>query len=130
MPLSEQEQRLLDEMERHLMQNDADVVHASTAGRPLSYRNLVLGAIVAIVGLIAVVAGVALWSSNTVLGVVIGVIGFVAMIAGVVLAISPSSTPSSAPASGGKGRPSGSPRSSGSFMDRMNERWDRRQQGQ
>ena len=28
MPLSEQEQRLLDEMERHLMRNDADVVSA------------------------------------------------------------------------------------------------------
>lgn len=130
MPLSEQEQRLLDEMERHLMQNDADVVHASTAGRPLSYRNLVLGAIVAIAGLIAVVAGVALWSSNTVLGVVIGVVGFIAMIVGVVLAISPSSGPSSAASATGKGGRSGTPRSSSSFMDRMNERWDRRQQGQ
>lgn len=112
------------------MQNDADVVHASTAGRPLSYRNLVLGAIVAIVGLIAVVAGVALWSSNAVLGVVIGVIGFVAMIAGVVLAISPSSAPSAPPAAGGRRRPSAGPRASESFMDRMNDRWDRRQQGQ
>jgi len=41
MPLSEQEQRLLDEMERHLMRNDADVVSAPTDGRTLSYRNIV-----------------------------------------------------------------------------------------
>ena len=35
MPLSEQEQRLLDEMERHLMRNDADVVSAPRDGRDL-----------------------------------------------------------------------------------------------
>ena len=45
MPLSEQEQRLLDEMERHLMRNDADVVSAPRDGRALSYRNIVYGTI-------------------------------------------------------------------------------------
>ena len=45
MPLSEQEQRLLDEMERHLMRNDADVVSAPRDGRSLSYRNIVYGII-------------------------------------------------------------------------------------
>ena len=45
MPLSEQEQRLLDEMERHLMRNDADVVSAPRDGRTLSYRNIVYGTI-------------------------------------------------------------------------------------
>lgn len=128
MPLSEQEQRLLDEMERHLMQNDADVVNAANAGRPLSYRNLVLGAIIAIVGLGAVVAGIALWSANTVLGVIIGVIGFVAMLGGVVLAISPSGAPATGSAGSGADRAPKQVRPS-SFMDRMNERWDRRQQG-
>ncbi|MGV9769873.1 DUF3040 domain-containing protein [Microbacterium sp. NPDC003461] len=128
MPLSEQEQRLLDEMERHLMQNDTDVVNASNAGRALSYRNLVIGAIVALVGLGGVIAGVALWQSNTVLGVVLGVIGFVAMLVGVVLATSPSAAPPIAPGSAPR-RPSGGGAGSASFMDRMNERWDRRRQG-
>ena len=49
MPLSEQEQRLLDEMERHLMSNDADVVTAPN--RALSYRNIVLGSILVLAGL-------------------------------------------------------------------------------
>jgi len=43
MPLSEQEQRLLDEMERNLYRNDADFVAAvSGRGRP-NYRSIVLG---------------------------------------------------------------------------------------
>ncbi|WP_261167347.1 DUF3040 domain-containing protein [Microbacterium sp. Marseille-Q6965] len=127
MPLSEQEQRLLDEMERHLMQNDADVVSASNAGRALSYRNLVIGAIIALAGLGGVIAGVALWQSNTVWGVILGVVGFVAMLVGVVLAISPSGAPSVAAPGSARRRPSNG--GGGSFMDRLNERWDRRQQG-
>lgn len=45
MPLSEQEQRLLDEMERHLMNKDADVVSAPRDGQTLSYRNIVYGTV-------------------------------------------------------------------------------------
>ena len=55
MPLSEQEQRLLDEMERHLMRNDADVVSAPTDGRTLSYRNIVYGTVLVLVGLGALI---------------------------------------------------------------------------
>ena len=123
MPLSEQEQRLLDEMERHLMRNDADVVSAPTDGRSLSYRNIVYGTILVLVGLGALIVGV-----STQL-IVVGVIGFVVMLGGVILAVTPT-----------RGLPRGpvdiSPptatrqRSSSSFMDRMNDRWDRRQEGQ
>ncbi|MGO1411139.1 MULTISPECIES: DUF3040 domain-containing protein [unclassified Microbacterium] len=127
MPLSEQEQRLLDEMERHLMQHDADVVHAS-GGRSLSYRNLVAGVIVAIVGLGAIIAGVTVWQSNMVLGIVLGVIGFAAMLGGVILASTPMKN---APDKPGKeqSKPERVDRS-GSFMDRLGERWDRRQNGE
>ena len=58
MPLSEQEQRLLDEMERHLMRNDADVVTAPQHGRSLSYRNIVYGTILVLLGLGALIVGV------------------------------------------------------------------------
>ncbi|MBN9177043.1 MAG: DUF3040 domain-containing protein [Microbacterium sp.] len=125
MPLSEQEQRLLDEMERHLMNKDADVV-APRDGQTLSYRNIVYGTILVLVGLGGLVFGV---SSSL---IVVGVIAFVVMVAGVVLAVTPargaasargtvpgdSSTPAAAK------KPTGS---SSSFMDRMNDRWDRRQ---
>ena len=74
MPLSEQEQRLLDEMERHLMRNDADVVSAPRDGRTLSYRNIVYGTILVLLGLGGLVVGV-----STQL-IVVGVIGFVVML--------------------------------------------------
>ncbi len=119
MPLSEQEQRLLDEMERHLMRNDADVVSAPRDGRSLNYRNIVFGTILVLLGLGGVLIGVSIPL------LVVGVIGFVVMLGGVVLAVTPTrGLGSSAPA--GKQRPTATAQRS-SFMDRMNERWDRRQ---
>lgn len=125
MPLSEQEQRLLDEMERHLMHNDADVVHAG-APRTLSYRNLLVGALLVLVGLGAVLAGIALWTTTAIAAVIVGVIGFAAMLFGVILAFSPAkgSTPAEMQATERSPRGTDS-----SFMDKMNDRWDRRQQG-
>ncbi|HWM17912.1 MAG TPA: DUF3040 domain-containing protein [Microbacterium sp.] len=122
MPLSEQEQRLLDEMERHLMRNDADVVSAPTDGRTLSYRNIVYGTILVLVGLGALIVGV-----STQL-IVVGVIGFVVMLGGVILAVTPTRGVTRAPAE--TTRPAPKQRSNSSFMDRMNDRWDRRQEGQ
>jgi len=126
MPLSEQEQRLLDEMERHLLQNDADVVSAPSGDRVLSYRNLVYGAVLLLVGIGALVVGVALGRDLGALAVVIGVIGFLAMLGGVMLAVTP--VRRSTPAVPRTARNSTSS-SSGTFMDRMNDRWDRRQEG-
>jgi len=119
MPLSEQEQRLLDEMERHLMGNDADVVTADGSGRTLSYRNIVLGVLLVLVGLGGIIAGVA----SPLL--FIGVIGFVVMLAGVILAVTPARG-ARLPRSRARSS-AGAPRAG--FMDRMNDRWDRRQQG-
>ncbi|MHC2997953.1 DUF3040 domain-containing protein [Microbacterium sp. HJ5] len=119
MPLSEQEQRLLDEMERHLMRNDADVVSAPRDGRSLSYRNIVYGTILVLLGLGGLIVGV----SQQLIAV--GVIGFVVMLGGVLLAVTPTRGP-------GRLKPEPQPRSTASpqgssFMDRMNDRWDRRQ---
>ena len=104
MPLSEQEQRLLEEMERSLYQNDADFVATVSPrrGRP----------------------------NYTVL--VVGVLGFAIMFVGVLLAV--------APPRSNRARKSGSfpaqdiPRATGkprsnSFMQGLNDRWDRRQDG-
>lgn len=121
MPLSEQEQRLLDEMERHLMRNDADVVSAPRDGRTLSYRNIVYGTILVLLGLGGLVVGV-----STQL-IVVGVIAFVIMLGGVILAVTPTrGIPSAVPTDD---RPARKPAASTSFMDRMNDRWDRRQEG-
>ena len=123
MPLSEQEQRLLDEMERHLLHNDADVVSAPSGDRMLSYRNLVYGALLLLAGVGGLVVGVIL---GDVWGVVVGVIGFAAMLAGVMLAVTP--VRRTAPAEP-RQRSTAKRQDSSSFMDRMNDRWDRRQDG-
>ena len=84
MPLSEQEQRLLDEMERHLMRNDADVVSAPRDGRTLSYRNIVYGTILVLRRARRRSSSACRRSS-----IVVGVIGFVVMLGGVILAVTP-----------------------------------------
>ncbi|MDQ4212952.1 DUF3040 domain-containing protein [Microbacterium capsulatum] len=122
MPLSEQEQRLLDEMERHLMQNDADVVSAHAGDRSLSYRNLIYGALLLLAGIGGLVVGVVV---GNVAGIIIGVIAFAAMLGGLMLAVTPIRR------AGGRGPGSGAKtkESSPSFMERMNDRWDRRHEG-
>jgi len=121
MPLSEQEQRLLDEMERHLMHNDADVVSAAGAGKSLSYRNIVYGSILVLAGIAALIVGI----SNGL--IIVGVVAFLIMVVGVVLAVTPSRAAGEPRVDAGtKKNPSATPSSSASFMDRMNDRWDRR----
>lgn len=123
MPLSEQEQRLLDEMERNLYRNDADFVAAvSGRGRP-NYRSIVLGVLLALAGIGGLIAGVALQL------LIVGIIGFAVMFAGVLLAITPSKRGAASAPAGQAPRAASARQSSAGFMDRLNERWDRRQDG-
>ena len=128
MPLSEHEQRLLEEMERGLYNNDADFVAtvSSRSGRP-NYRRIALGALIALAGIVAIVTGIMIKQP------LVGMLGFIVILGGALLALS-------SPRSGGPASFSGSPetppssasgktRAGGGFMDRMNERWDRRQDG-
>ncbi|WP_292833170.1 DUF3040 domain-containing protein [Microbacterium sp.] len=121
MPLSEQEQRLLDEMERHLMSKDADVVTAPREGQTLSYRNIVYGSILVLLGLGGLIVGV---STDL---IVVGVLAFLVMVAGVVLAATPNRNggPTTRGTTGER-KSAPAARTSASFMDRINERWDRR----
>lgn len=126
MPLSEQEQRLLEEMERNLYRNDADFVHAvgGVRGRRPNYRAIVLGILLAVAGVGALIAGVALQL------LIVGIVGFALMFTGVLLAITPSKRGAAAAPPADPSTASKASRSSGGFMDRLNERWDRRQDGQ
>ena len=126
MPLSEHEQRLLDEMERSLYQNDADFV-AKVGGarvRP-SYRSVVLGILLAVVGVGVLLTGVFLQI------ILVGVLGFVVMLAGVLLAITPNRAKRAAAAASTDQpteKPAAKPAQPG-FMDKLNDRWDKRQEG-
>ena len=127
MALSEHEQRLLDEMERGFYQSEADVMQTvSGSRRRVNYRSLVLGIILALVGIGVLVGGVAaqqLW---------LGLIGFAAMLGGVLLMFAPGKediSPRGENASGrvGDQRRERTPRES--FSDRMERRWDERMDG-
>jgi hypothetical protein len=129
MPLSEQEQRLLEEMERSLYNNDSDFVTTmgSSRGRP-SYTMVVLGILAALVGIAVIVAGVAFRQP------LIGVAGFIVLLAGALFAIAPprrrrghlgaAPVPPQSSTSHGHGKAN-----KAGLMDRLNDRWDRRQHG-
>lgn len=142
MPLSEHEQRLLDQMEQQLYDDDPKLAGrlAEDPGRAHTRKRLVLGALVVLAGLALVLLGV------TVSQIWIGGIGFAVMVAGGVYAMTPGSSraqlgtvredgsvqqrPKSTSRSGGLksrfGGGSASASTSGSFMDRMEQRWERR----
>ena len=122
MPLSEQEQRLLDEMERSLYHGDPDFVASVSRVRTgPNYTALVGGVLLALAGVAALIAGVVLHAWP------VGVLGFLAMFGGVLLAIgTPRSRrlPMTAAPAGGA-RPA---RRRAGFMDRLAERWERRRE--
>ena len=123
MPLSEQEQRLLEEMERSLYQNDADFVAtvSKRRGKP-NYTVIVVGVLVGLAGVIILVSGV------IVLQPLVGLFGFVIMFAGVLVAAAPPRRVSAADAQP-KGRTGTGDGTSSRFMDNLNDRWDKRQDG-
>lgn len=120
MPLSEQEQRLLDEMERNLYQHDVDFVATLSGrrGKP-NYTWIVLGSLLGVLGVVVVLVGISLQLP------IVGFVGFVMLLGGVLLALTRRRQ------SGAQGADTGAPvsgqRKQG-FMDRMNERWDRREE--
>lgn len=118
MPLSEHEQRLLDEMERNLYGNDSDVHAAPMGGMPRpNYRAIAVGIVMVLAGLATLLAGVVTHL------IVVGIAGFALMFAGVIVATRPG-TPVEFPSSTSRtSRPASSKQS---FMQRMEERWDRR----
>ena len=121
MPLSEHEQRLLEEMERNLYQNDADFV-ATVSGRrgKPNYRLIVIGALLAVAGVAALVAGVIVQQP------LIGVVGFGLMLGGVLMVLSPGRAPSESSGATNPGPAARKPART-SWMDTMTERWERRQ---
>jgi len=123
MPLSEQEQRLLDEMERNLYQNDADFVATVGGARGrTNYRGIILGVILVLVGIAVLLVGV-----GTSL-LLVGVLGFAVMFAGVIIALTPTRTTSSAPRASSSDSSKANAGRSGGFMNNLNERWEKRQE--
>lgn len=119
MPLSEEEQRLLDEMERNLYKKEADTVSVSSGPRTVNYTRVAMGLLLAVAGLGIIIAGVALKF------IIIGVAGFAAAVGGVLVMMSASKPADAEEAGSSKPKQQGS---RPSFMDKMSEEWDKRQE--
>lgn len=132
MPLSEHEQRLLEQMEQAMYAEDPKFASAmrGRSSRARQRRRLVFGAAGLGVGLLLVVVGIA---TKTV--VPLAVIGFVLMLAGAAFAVAPERKggPVGAVSSDGRTSPrkrrSSGPGSRESFLARLEQRWDRRREG-
>ncbi|HWS58549.1 MAG TPA: DUF3040 domain-containing protein, partial [Actinotalea sp.] len=83
MPLSEYEQRVLEQMERQLTSDDPKLVHTLQGRTASPVRRWVLAGTGALIGLGLLVAGAA---TNTTW---LGVLGFVAMFLAVLYAVTP-----------------------------------------
>jgi hypothetical protein len=126
MPLSEHEQRLLEQIERALYAEDpkfASTVRGSKLRRP-SRRRRLQGIALFAVGLVLLVVGVAVAPLRDLVGAVpvVSVVGFVAMLAGTMLAISARGAGKGGDASGEKQAEPDRNR----FTGRMEERFKRR----
>lgn len=122
MPLSEYEQRMLEQMERQLRSDDPKFADTLGSRRAAGSRVLI--------GSLLLVGGIGLLLGGVVAQLPwLGVLGFLTMFGGVWLAVSaPRRATTTTAASGGK--PSGPrPVPHRSFMQRMEDRWDRRRGG-
>ena len=133
MPLSEHEQKMLDEMERQLFADDPRLAHAfQGSDRPRRNRKrLALGLSGAVLGLILLIVAVLIPF------VPLGVLGFIAMVGGIVWVIldtperqdqQDAGGPSGGPRRRGGG-PAAGPTGGSGFVQRMEDRWDRRSGG-
>lgn len=128
MPLSDEEARLLHQLEQSLAAEDPDFA-STLRGSKFMARNRRVAALAAL----GFIAGVVVMFTGAVTKMTwLGVIGFLAMVATAFLfsqawkrGIGGRDDEPKAPT----GRPSRQQKQSGSFVDRMEERWQRRRDG-
>lgn len=121
MPLSEYEQRVLEEMEQQLRSDDPKLAKAISGGVPRRPLHVALGAIMVLAGVGLLFVGL-----NTA-QIWLGLLAFIVMFAGVLVVMRRPRTgePAERSEPGAKPGPA-RPRSGPSLMDRLEERWDRR----
>jgi len=128
-PLSEHEQRLLEQIERQLLAEDPKFASTvrSTDPRHHARRRKVLAVVLLLAGVALLLVGVV--TDITPGGVpVVGVTGFLVMFGAAVLGLQSfrrSSAPEPLRAVGRDGQPKDRPRKA-SFVDRLEDRWRRR----
>ena len=129
MPLSEHEQRLLEQMERALYAEDPKFASSlrSAGPRPGNRRKAAIGVLTLLVGIGLLIAG------PVTSIVALGVVGFVVMLVGTMLVISAMrAEPAEAATAAAPGTPAPKPakaQKQGGFMDRVEERFRKRREG-
>ena len=129
MPLSENEQRLLEQMERALYAEDPKWASSMRGAvrRSSGARRLLLGIAGVVLGLVLLLVGVANQQ------VIVGIIGFVVMLGAFAFTVSSRRKPGPQGvvnrAGGVRPVAPNRRRRSSSFMHRLEERWERRRDG-
>lgn len=131
MALSEHEEALLQQMEEALYAEDPRFASRieKTKSRGLGRGRVVAGVVAGVAGLALVVFSAmssAIW---------LGALGFAIMVAGIVYAITPSKAKLAAVGTDGQPKPRAGKakavaRRQASFMERLEERWDKRRRDQ
>ena len=143
MELSEEELRLLEQMERALVEEDPKLASTlrGTSFQRAARRRMFIGGAILLVGIGLLVVAVLL-DLSAVLQIVVGVLGFVVMLGGAILALTSARGPGHHPSTkvrasgrsgfgvvdGGRPHRPGRGRSGSPFMERMEERWRRRRE--
>ncbi|MGV0852824.1 DUF3040 domain-containing protein [Mycolicibacterium phlei] len=133
MPLSDHEQRMLDEIESALYAEDpkfASSVRGGTLRAPSTRRRL-QGAALFVIGLALLVSGVAFPATQISGFPILSILGFIVMFGGVVFAITGPRVPGGprSLAESGGARPKRTKGGGGSFTSRMEDRFRRRFDG-
>lgn len=142
MELSEEELRLLEQMERALVEEDPKLASTlrGTSFQRAARRRMILGGVILVAGIGMLIVAVLL-DLSAALQTVVGVLGFVVMLGGAILALTSTRAPH-APAAkvraagrtgfgvvdGGRPHRPVRQRSGSHFMERMEERWRRRRE--
>lgn len=134
-PLSEHEQRLLEQIEQGLYSEDPKFVHAVRTTNPQVHykRRIAKAGFGFVLGICALMAGLVM--NAGVVTVAVSVTGFLLMVVCCVWALSSWKRMTGVgtepePERRGSSRSSRTPRARGGFMERMEERWRRRAEGE
>ena len=119
MPLSEHEQRMLDEIENALYQDDPKFATSVNVSR-IRRRRPIVAAAAFLAGLVLLVVGVIATQSVLTLGVIVSVLGFLVMVGSVGLFIF------GQPGARAAGKPAAATPGANTLSDRMEERFRRR----
>lgn len=142
MELSEEELRMLEQMERALVEEDPKLASTlrGTSFQRAARRRMIVGGVILLAGIGLLIVAVLL-DLSALVQTIVGVLGFVVMLGGAILALTSARNPGTPSTKvrasgrsgfgvvdGGRQHRPGRQRSGAPFMERVEERWRRRRE--